>query len=156
MNWWDKPKSPGQRNVWTAERLLPLCICAQNQKEPTPPDIHVVNAIAPTFFQPEVRLDRSCCPQDAVLLPASEQTIIQHFLFFLVLTTYPSHPVGWNSPNSPAVKSEDFDVNILAHALLSGMDCNTVSSHFKHGLNTKYILFHWKSGLRQRMHWSKF
>ena len=79
-----KTGSPGRRNGRRAKHLLPLCRCVQNPKEPTPPEVHVVQQyvkllsyffaiIAQIFCQPAIRLNRSHCPPDAVLLPASEQ-----------------------------------------------------------------------------------
>ena len=78
---------------------------------------HFFAIIAQIFCQPAIRLNRSYCPPDVVLLPASAQTIILHDLTSNCDKTHPGHPVGWDPPDSPAVKCEHFDVNIFAHTL---------------------------------------
>ena len=50
--------------------------------------------IAQIFGQPAIRLNRSHCPPDVVLLPSSEQTIILHYFQLPMVTTHPGHPVG--------------------------------------------------------------
>ena len=153
-----RTKLPDQRNVWKAIHLLSLYRCAQNLTEPILPDVYFcINIDVGRIYiisQPGARLNRSHCWQDAELLPSSEQTITQ--IFFEIIT-YPNHSVGGDSKDSPTVKREHFDVHIFAHTLSSGMDRNTVSSHYKHDRNTKYSLFRWiSSGPWLRWLWSEY
>ena len=96
------------------------------------------------FCQPAIRLNRSYCPPNAVQWPASEQTIISHFQ----CRRQPTLATLWEeTPQIPQQLSVNTRMSTFSLiALLSGMNCNIELSHFKHGLSTKYILFHRKSG----------
>ena len=140
--------SPDQKNAWRAGRLLLLDRYVHSLMEPKPPSIIVVlntpvfsNPLVCFFLiplilvkttQPAEGPDHNHWPPSVVLLLASwERFLIQKA--FYSRSWQPTLTTLWvETPQMP----QQFRVNILMSTpsfmiyCLSGMDCNTVLSHF--------------------------